>query len=239
MASFVWQRDPEEAYRNPYEYSAQEQFVREASAVLTFLYERLNPRQLRFQRDERSRGKAIWMLYTDTLDSMAESLTLLGEKRHRPAARLFRDAIETGDLAYWLAKDAHGTEVILSQWFDDQSPRHSRFRSWLRRRSGDDSFAKRKALYGDLSRYVHRTHRALLKSYSVGAGDMLVHDQWSSHKLLVLPHTIAAYYAILAMVILQFVEQLTDAGRLSIEEAVRLWDESLEKHTVERCFAVA
>ncbi len=30
MTSFIWGRSPQEAYENPYEYEAQEQFSREA-----------------------------------------------------------------------------------------------------------------------------------------------------------------------------------------------------------------
>lgn len=38
MTSFIWGRPPQEAYENPYEYEAQEQFSREASVVTSELF---------------------------------------------------------------------------------------------------------------------------------------------------------------------------------------------------------
>lgn len=34
MPSIVWNRHPEEAYKNPYEYEVQKQFIRECRRVL-------------------------------------------------------------------------------------------------------------------------------------------------------------------------------------------------------------
>ena len=31
MPSLIWNRDPQEAYSNPYEYPAQEQFIKEST----------------------------------------------------------------------------------------------------------------------------------------------------------------------------------------------------------------
>ena len=42
MPSIVWGRDPQEAFEEPYEYCAQEQFVGEADALLRRLYGLLN-----------------------------------------------------------------------------------------------------------------------------------------------------------------------------------------------------
>ena len=41
MASFIWDRDPQEAIRNPYEYNAQKQFHREAITLTEKLAEKL------------------------------------------------------------------------------------------------------------------------------------------------------------------------------------------------------
>ena len=65
MTSFIWKRDPEEAYANPYEYEAQKQFVREASSLLDKYHDYISANTKRFQRDDTSKEKAIWMLHVD------------------------------------------------------------------------------------------------------------------------------------------------------------------------------
>ena len=80
MPSIVWNRHPEEAYRNPYEYAAQEQFVREALNLLKSLFANYEGLSMVFPRDDKSLRKAIWMLQIDALDSLRdclESLTLV------------------------------------------------------------------------------------------------------------------------------------------------------------------
>src|SRR5258708_1130795 len=99
MPSFIWNRSPAQPYSNPYEYDAQSQFAREASAFLVKIDERFCDSLTRFHRDDKSLAKAIWMLHVDALDSLRDCLDLLSEKRHRVAGRLFRDIVETLDLA--------------------------------------------------------------------------------------------------------------------------------------------
>jgi hypothetical protein len=77
MASFVWHRDPEEAYLNPYEYSAQEQFDREAKKVLMRLSKSLGKYDLHFTAKAVSVKKAAWMLHNDAIDALREALVLL------------------------------------------------------------------------------------------------------------------------------------------------------------------
>src|SRR5262245_37630373 len=98
MASIVWGRHPQEAHDNPYEYEAQEQFVREAKELLTQLQTKLDGFTMAFHRDDRTLKKATWMLALDLIDALLESVQLFEEKRHRIAFRLFRDVVETMDL---------------------------------------------------------------------------------------------------------------------------------------------
>ncbi|MDO8943229.1 MAG: hypothetical protein Q7U75_08580 [Desulfobacterales bacterium] len=228
MLSFVWDRDPEEAFSNPYEYTAQKQFVKEARVILQELKCRINPRVLRYSRDDKSAEKAIWMLRVDTLDSLCEALELIEEKRHRPAARLFRDALETADLAHYFASKDEKSVIVLRKWYLNSSPNHGSIRKWLENVEGTSRAKCRSRLYSDLSRFTHRTYRALLKSYSLGGDDRLVHDGWSTSRMLVLPHTIAAYYCILAMLIQIFVGQLHADGAMTSEDVARLWDVKYE-----------
>jgi hypothetical protein len=74
MPSIVWGRDPQEAYEEPYEYGAQEQFAREAERLLSHLYALLNSEQHRYATEDRSAVKAAWLLAMDALDSLREGL---------------------------------------------------------------------------------------------------------------------------------------------------------------------
>ena len=99
MPSIVWGRNPREAYRNPYEYKAQDQFVREAEKIINKLFSELLKYAMKFKRDDTSIKKAIWMLQIDAVDSLQDFLILMKQKNHRVAGRLFRDVMETLDLA--------------------------------------------------------------------------------------------------------------------------------------------
>ena len=70
MPSFIWQRDPQEAMDNPYEYPAQEQFSKEAGKILARFFEELSNNDLQFKVDDKSVKKAIWMLYNDALSGL-------------------------------------------------------------------------------------------------------------------------------------------------------------------------
>lgn len=54
MPSLVWGRHPEDAYKNPYKYEVQEQFVREASATLNKLNILLDKYIMKFHIDDLS-----------------------------------------------------------------------------------------------------------------------------------------------------------------------------------------
>jgi hypothetical protein len=221
---------------NPYEYQAQEQFSAEATRVLSWLEQRLNPQERRFSVGELSLPKALWMLRTDVIDGLRESLVLIDERRHRPAARLFRDSLEGMDLAFALASDLDFAAKWLPQWYENRSPPHAAIRKWLETSKGKAEAQFRYAYYDQLSKFAHRTYRALLKGYSVGGGDLLVHDRWSPSNLLVLPQTIAAYYAILAELIQLFIAQLVEVNAVSPGAIGNMWEACLDDHAVPRRF---
>ncbi len=239
MPSFVWDRHPEEAYRNPYEYDAQEQFARECYVVHEKLRDLVNPREKRWKRDDRTASKAVWMLRVDTLDSLVEARELIVEKRHRPAARLFRDALETADLAFFFAIGAEAANKHIAKWYENQSPGHRVVRDWMESHGSTVLSDNRRLFYRDLSKFTHRTYRALLKSYILAADEFIVHDSWSPSKSLVLPGVIAAYFCILANLTQIFVEQLVASAAMSREQADQIWAEALEKESAPRRFAVS
>jgi hypothetical protein len=238
MPSIVWGRHPQEAYEHPYEYAAQEQFLREARRLLDELRDRLNMSQLRYHRDEHSLEKATWMLAHDLVDALSEIGALVEAKRHRVAARHFRDCLETIDLLAVLHSGTAKATSALLAWYANETIPHRESRMYLESVSGPAAAADRRAYFDQLSKFTHRTYRALLHSYSLGRDDLLVHDSHSQSGTLVLPHVIAAYLAVLADLVTQAAATLVQSGALSEPEVMHAWALALESQTVPRRFAV-
>jgi hypothetical protein len=237
MPSIVWQRDPQEAYDQPYEYGAQEQFLREFGRFITAINEQLNKSALCYHRDDRSLEKAKWMVAHDLVDALLEISRLIVEKRHRVASRLFRDCVEHIDFLAVLGSGTQFAENALTKWYDNQTIPHRESRRHLELTKGKNS-AKRQTYYGQLSKFTHRTYRALLHSYSLGADNLLIHDSYASHQLLVLPHVISTYLAVLADLTVEASCALFQNGVLHEGLIIQSWREALEEVTVPRRFAV-
>ncbi|MDQ6633090.1 MAG: hypothetical protein M3Y82_15265, partial [Verrucomicrobiota bacterium] len=167
-----------------------------------------------FHQDERSLKKAVWMLQMDALNALSDCLELIESKRHRIAGRLFRDVVETLDLAAYFSSDSAKSRANLEKWFCDEIIEHHFYRDYIGKTMGPNAAEERKVFYRQLSKFTHRTYRALLKSYSLGAGNMMVYDGYHKSQSLVLPHTIAAYFAILAGLITQFCDEAMIRGIL-------------------------
>lgn len=236
MPSLVWGRHPEEAYKNPYEYEVQEQFVREASATLNKLNILLDKYIMKFHIDDLSLEKATWMLSLDLVDSLSESLKLLKETRHRVAFRLFRDAVETIDLLKVLHARNEQSFRFLSQWYENNTPRHVESRKFIQESLGKEAATLRENYYKEISKFTHRTYSALLKSFSLGQENMMVHDSYAKSGLLVLPHTIASGYAVLADLIIQAIEVFSQSCILNSDEVKSSFQSSLETNTIPRRF---
>jgi hypothetical protein len=120
MPSQVWGRDPQEAFEEPYEYGIQDQFAREARTLFARLYKLLNSDCHRYSVDDRSREKAVWLLSMDALDSLRECLEALIRKEHRVASKLFRDVMESMDLAAYFHNATDKSKVSLGKWYADE-----------------------------------------------------------------------------------------------------------------------
>jgi hypothetical protein len=236
MPSFVWYRHPEEAYQNPYEYDAQAQFSREAHALLEKLYDGLNSYLMRFGTAEETLEKAVWMLQIDALDSLRDALELLNSKRHRPAGRLFRDVVETLDLAAYFWSGTPESKSSLAKWYNNEVIPHRVYREFLKKTVDEKRAEERRDYYHDLSKFTHRSYRALLKSYSVRRGDRLVYDGSARSGRRILPQTIAAYYAIIGDLILQLSKEVVNGGLLTSDFVDTAWKESTELETIPRRF---
>ena len=248
MPSLVWGRDPQEAFEDPYEYEAQEQFAREASAFFARLYRVLNDiERFRYFRDDRSAQKAVWLLGMDTLDALRDCLTSLGRKEHRLAGRLFRDAIETMDLAAYFHSGTSKSLSSLERWYDDKIVPNSEYRDYVRRTLGVEAAKILGGDYSNLSRFTHRSYRAIMDAYSLGGETRLVHDRTAElygtsedpAKFLVVPHTIASYYAVLASLIAEYASHLPRVHLVSREAVQAAFAQSMEPETVKRRFRPA
>jgi hypothetical protein len=246
MPSFIWKRSPQEAFENPYEYEAQEQFYREASNLIKNLYSRLNSEKHRYFRDEKSVKKAIWLLQMDALDSLFDCLDALKTKRHRVAGKLFRDIEETLDLAAFFFSGTERSNKLMEKWFNDEIIPNRGYRNYIEKTKGKEAANAKAKHYSALSKFTHRSHRIIMDGYSLGANERLVHDRVALtynlskepgvETFLVVPNTISAYCAILAMETLLFCEELHQRGSLFPEEVTSTIDESFEAESVPRRF---
>ncbi len=237
MASIVWNRSPQEAYKNPYEYAIQEQFVREATALLQKFNKALQKYSMKFRKNDYSVKKAIWMLQLDALDSLRDALEALKIKKHRIAGKLFRDVMETLDIAAYFYAQTEKSKKNLKKWYKNEIISHSEYRDYVEKTLGQEISEAKKQEYKNLSQFTHRSYRALLDGYGLGRDDLIWHDGVSNNGFMVLPQTIAAYYATLASLIKEFNEEVVKRGLLNKKEVKEIVNSSLETEVVPRRWA--
>lgn len=235
MTSFVWGRDPQEAYQNPYEYEAQDQFYREANNLLQLLFDHLTKKSGTYTRDEQSAEKAIWMLFLDSLESLRDCLSLLQDKKHRIAGRLFRDAVEAMDIASYFCSDDTKKDKHLRDWYNDKVIQNRVYRDYIKE-NDEEEWEKLKEYYSQLSKINHRTYRSLAYSYSLGSNGRLIYEGSYDNRFMVPPHVIAMYYALIGDLISHFVIRMINSRLISAEEAKVFWSEALEEGVIERRF---
>lgn len=244
MPSHVWGRDPQEAFEEPYEYEIQEQFVREAEALLRSFYKLLNSSQFEYLVEDKSEDKAVWLLAMDALDSLRDCLVALERKEHRIAGKLFRDIVESMDLAAYFRSGTSKSVSYLNKWFEDEIVPNREYRDFVKKTHDAETSKHLADYYQNLSRFTHRTYHVILAGYISGKGNRLVHDRTSelygnketSSVFLVLPQTISSYYAMLASLILEYSTELSELSLLSQQEIQKSFNMSLKSETVPRKF---
>ncbi len=236
MPSFIWEIEPKEAYENPYEYPAQEQFLREAKNVLDGLFKEICSEKIRFKRDERSKEKAIWMLHIDALDSLRDCLRLLQDKKHRVAARVFRDVIESLDLAALFFSNTEYSKRHLDEWFNDEIIPNRVYRDYLKNRAGKDEIKNKINFYRMLSKITHRTYRTLAYGYVLGHNKHIIYEGQFESDFLIPPQTISMYLALLADFIKLISKEIKQHELINTERINQIWFDSLEKESVPRRF---
>jgi hypothetical protein len=230
MASIIWERDPQEAMNNPYEYNAQKQFHREALSFIGKICDTLTKRN-EFTFNDRTLAKATWMLQTDALHSFKDAIELLNLKKHKVVGRLLRDTFETLNLIEYFNSDYASSNENLIKWYNDEPISNKRYRSFVKSIYGEQEHQRQLNNYSALSNFTHRTYKVLLYGYA-GRGDskLFYDEQWS------LPGTIAMYYAILGWIGNQIFRNLKMFGVLNVDEIDLYWNESMEEFQIPRGF---
>jgi hypothetical protein len=227
MASFVWNRDFDEAYRNPYEDAAQDQFVREARKILSRLCKILEKHNLRFHRHDCSLSKAIWMLHNDSVSALCETLPLLKKGKHELVGRIFRDVWESCQLVEYFLSGSLQSEQDLKKWFNNEVVLHRKIRDQLKKVGRKAEADQRGQRYYELSKFTHRSYRALLKSYSLGRDDMIVCDNYLKFSTAV--HTVSLYYTIVGDMIFETLRSMKTSKFISGRQAKEILKCSMEK----------
>lgn len=227
MASIIWDRDPQEAIKNPYEYNAQKQFHREALAFTEKVAERLH--DFNFTLSDKSLEKATWMLQTDSLFAFRDAVVLLENKKHRIVGRLLRDILETVHLTEYFNSDTEKSNNSLKKWFEDELVMHSEFRDFIKKRDGKDISELMKNQHRIFSKFTHRSYKILLYGYALGANDKVFYDEnWT------LPQSVAMYYACLGHFGQFLMTNLSVYGNLTPKEIDDIWNASMEKEQIPR-----
>ncbi|MEB2621393.1 hypothetical protein [Pseudomonas sp. YuFO8] len=236
MPSFVWDRDTEDAWNEPYEYGGQEQFHREAFKVLLSIKSHYAEKDMHYDRDEKTLDKAIWLIQIDALEALVDALQLTEEKRHRVASRLFRDAVETMDISAYFYFAGDSARKDLEKWYNNEVIPHRVFREFIKKFECQDKAKNLSGLYSDLSKYTHRTHSAITKSYLLGRNNKIAYDGFSESGFRVLPHVISLSYAIIAALIKRFITIAENTQQIDSAKVRDIWSISLEEETVPRRF---
>lgn len=73
----------------------------------------------------------------DALDSLREGLASLERKEHRIAGKLFRDVLESMDLAAYFSAPDEKCSKAMSKWYRDEYVSHGEYRKYFRKSHGD------------------------------------------------------------------------------------------------------
>jgi len=236
MPSFIWTRSLEDAFDEPYEYPAQEQFIREAETVLTKFKEELSNYDMQFTTTDKSIKKVVWMLVNDASDSLKDCLLSIKEKRHKIAGKMYRDVIETLDLAAYFNTDTVESNKHLTKWYTDEVIPNRVYRDYVKKTIGENEAKEKSEAYSDFSKFTHRTYHTLLFGYGAGVDKKIYYDGYKDNDILIQPTTISMYYVYLRHLILIFSLELSKLGLMDSLKIDEIWEGSLEKESTPRRF---
>ena len=235
MPSIIWGRDPQEAIEEPYEYECQDQFCREATLLLNQFSSELEKYTMAFKLEDVSIEKAIWMLQNDAIDSLKDILDSLQNKRHRIAGKLFRDVLESLNLSAYFHSGVSSSKQHLAEWYQDEIIPHRVYREYIKNELGEQAKLSSAKFYSNVSKFTHRSYKILLYGYGLGTEDRLSYDGYDGD-ILILPQTIAMYFATLSSFTYLASNELHLRGLVAKETIDVIWENCLGKETVTRRF---
>lgn len=220
LGSPIWAEKTDMSRQHQNNPEAVSSFLHEAAELCQTLYQTYDGWQLKFHRDDRSASKAVWMLDIECVCTLAEARDLLEQQKHRSAGKLMRHALEAVDLSsLFLAEGDSGRN--LREWYSNRVITHKRYREHLRKSSQLAKANERKKVYDLLSQWTHHTYYTVSNSFTLGAGDRLVHDaamvRGKQTTVLITRETIYQYCWLLSVVILAATHELRDHGFMSDE----------------------
>lgn len=234
MASIIWDRDSQEAINNPYEYPAEEQFVREAKSLISSL-EKLLLNKKNFYLNERTLEKATWMLQVDVLFAFKDCIEILDLKKHRLVGPLVRIIYENLYQIEYLNSSSKAVTKAISDWFENKSPSHNDYRNHIRNTISKEYADFIKDQYTAYSKLTHRTYKSLLYNYALGAKSEDLTDSriWYDENWP-LRQSISMFYAIVGMFGKAMMQNLKLYGILTEEEIDNAWNNSIEAKQIPR-----
>ena len=198
--SIFWKLSIQEGWENSYKYQEKDLFLDEAVNLLNGIYDEYDKFNLKFNINDKSLKKAVWMMHLDAIDTLRDCLYLLEHKKHRLVGKMFRDIKETLDIALLFIG---GESKYLKDWFEKgKTPQHSIYRELIKKQYGADEKNKLYSEYQRLSKWTHHGYFNLRHSFSLGVDDYMVYESHSP-EILVLPQTISIYIIELKNLILQ------------------------------------
>ncbi|GGW24300.1 hypothetical protein [Arenibacter certesii] len=237
MKNFIWNRDPQEAMDNPYEYEAQEQFRNESEKLVKAL-RKLIISKFSFKLNEKSTEKAIFMLTINALDSAFEIVQSLNNQSHRVTAHLLRTIDESIDLGVFFNSKSEKSERKVEKWFNDEIISHSDYRDYIKQKEGEEKFELERNNYRKISKFSHNSYKTLLYSYIKRSDEAIVHGSLYESGILIPVQTIAMYHAISGFYFQKIAFKMVEFKLIELEEMLNIMLDSQEENTIGRKFVM-
>jgi len=235
MKNFIWDRNPQEAMDNPYEYEAQEQFRNEAEKLIKDLRKYLIS-EFSFKLNEKSSDKAIFMLTINSLDSAYEIVQSLKNQSHRVTAHLLRTIDESIDLGVFFNSKTEKSERKVEKWFNNEIIPHREYRDYIKQVQGIDKFEKERGNYMEISKFSHNSYKTLLYSYIKRSDETMVHGSMYESGILIPIKTIAMYHAISGFYFQKIAFKIVEFKLIELDKMLKIMVDSQEENAVERKF---
>ncbi|WP_159948024.1 hypothetical protein [Polaribacter septentrionalilitoris] len=235
MRNFIWNRDPQEAMDNPYEYEAQEQFRNESEKLIKELRKYLIT-EYSFKLNEKTSEKAIYMLTINALDSAFEIVQSLKSQSHRVTAHLLRTIDESIDLGVFFNSKSEKSKRKVEKWFNNEMIPHREYRDYIKSKEGEEKFEQERKKYIDISKFSHNSYKTLLYSYVKRSDETIVHGNTYESGILIPIQTIAMYHAISGFYFKKIAFKMVEFEFIELEKMLKIMLDSQEENTIERKF---